>query len=146
MSHENFLIEEYRYLTGGIRHHQTAYLKLENYTAAGLAVIYGALFGLNSTTSNEDSVVMQIPWWIWWFVCVVTLISCVRCFQHYVVMGTIGDYVSEIEREIYSEQQPGGFERRYKNTKGPKLFLIINLVCWIIIISATIVIAIYETA
>lgn len=139
----DFLVEEYRYLTGGIRHHQLAYMKLETYTIGGLALSYGALYGIGARNGS-----ISIPISFWWILPILTMFSCFRCFQHYTVMRQIGHHISQIESEIYEGTKYHGFESSYAKIggfKGPRQFMPGNVIYWGAVLLFTIVIAIVHT-
>jgi len=143
MSTDEFLLEEYRYLTGGIRFHQTAYATLETYTVGGLALIYSALFGLGGVSTR-----VAFPNTFWWFIPILAFGSAFRCFQHYIVMRQIGHQIIRIEKQVFAQTKHTGFETYYASLRGfagPKQFIPGNAIFWAITIGFTIAVATVET-
>jgi hypothetical protein len=135
------MIEEYRFLTGGILHHQTAYMQLENYTLGGLVVVYGVLFGLGGNSNAT-----KIPVIVWWAIVGVVLIAVIRCFGHYVMVRKLAVYIRKIEANAYQNGSLLGWENSHRGgIFGPWLLLTANVLSWGAVVAFTIAVALLET-
>lgn len=142
MKRHDFALEEYKALQVGLRLHQDAYFKLENYTFGGMLVVYGVLFGVTSQNPKLD-----IPIAAWWIVFALVGIACVRCWAHYIMVRRLANYFARIERKYYFDSaELTGFETLHgRSWIGPWLHLIINALCWLLLVGGSFALALFKT-
>lgn len=132
---ERYLLEEMKQVYEGIRLHQSAYVRLEVFSFAGIAACYGFLLSGDHPISPA----------VWWFIPILIAIAASRSFGHYLaIRARNGPYLAVIERRVYGNRPDSlGFQRRISQEAFWVSRVGLILGAWVGLVIASLAIAIW---